>query len=415
MSETLQVKYYYKINEIPAYSEIILDHTELKQKIINKLEMTTKNNQKYKIIRYDKNFLCDDFILIYGVLKSVVLNSKNRVVCFSPPKSILFDTFCKSYSEEDPNFMDSIVAEEYVEGIMINVFWDETIGLTGSWEIATRNNVGCDYIYRKNKTVREIFLEACIKSNMEIDLLEKRFSYTFILQHPNCDLVTNHKINEGIQLYLIKVYEIVTTGDGTVNIFNVELDKSFLENSNFTHIKFPEIYYDWNTYIELKEKYASINAPYSNMGVVVYNKNTLVRSRIKNPNYERVYNSKTEDFKNEYLYLSLRKQKKLETYLEEYPQYKESFWSCKKYLHLFTENLFQMYIKYYIQKMKKLRDIPSSLHFHLKSLHKIYMSQLKPVKKYVKIATVVEYVNALNPLVLMHSLYLMKIGGQQNV
>jgi hypothetical protein len=49
--------YYYKINDIPAFEEIISDKSAFKQKIINKLNVTTSNNQEYKIIFYDQNLL----------------------------------------------------------------------------------------------------------------------------------------------------------------------------------------------------------------------------------------------------------------------------------------------------------------------------------------------------------------------
>jgi hypothetical protein len=263
----------------------------------------------------------------------------------------------------------------------------------------------------KNKSIREYFLEACIKLNMEFERLEKRFCYSFILQHPNFELITNK--NQDTSLYLIKVYEIVNTEDGTVNIFNVELDEKFKTNTNLTHVQFPEIYYDWNTYEELKEKYASINTPYSKMGFVVYNKKSLVRSRMKNPNYERVNHLQLDDFKNEYLYLHLKKEGKIEEYLNYYPEHKDKFWLSKKYLHLFTENLFKVYISCFIKKNKPLSNVPRFLKGHLKCLHIIYMIKLKPNKKYVKMLTVVEYVNALNPSVLMYSLYWMKCGEEQ--
>ena len=137
-------------------------------------------------------------------------------------------------------------------------------------------------------------------------------------------MITNK--NQEISLYLIKVYEIVNTEDGTVNTFIVELNDTFKNNTNLTHIKYPEIYYDWNTYDELKNKYASINTPYSNMGVVVYNKRSLVRSRMTNPNYEKVNSLQPDDLKNEYLYLHLKKEGKVDEYLNYYSKQKDKFW-----------------------------------------------------------------------------------------
>jgi hypothetical protein len=55
------------------------------------------------------------------------VNNQNKVVSFAPPKSIPSDKFIQSYNEK----MEGIVAEEFVEGTMINVFWDPSVGLTG--------------------------------------------------------------------------------------------------------------------------------------------------------------------------------------------------------------------------------------------------------------------------------------------
>ena len=59
---------------------------------------------------------------------------------------------------------DDIQAEEYVDGTMINVFWDELIGESGDWQIASRScveaNVGF-YLHTGSKTFRTMFLEAC--------------------------------------------------------------------------------------------------------------------------------------------------------------------------------------------------------------------------------------------------------------
>ena len=105
---------------------------------LNKTECTTLNGQKYKVIRYNKNTLCYDNIPTYGIYRSVIINSDSQIVSFSPPKSVNADAFIKKYNTKT----DSLVADEFIEGTMINVFWDPKIGLSGAWEISTRNTVG---------------------------------------------------------------------------------------------------------------------------------------------------------------------------------------------------------------------------------------------------------------------------------
>ena len=86
---------------------------------------------------------------------------------------------------------------------MINVFWDSNIGLSGAWEISTRNTVGAESSFYKSpnsKTFRTMFLEAAINNNLDLDSLNKNFCYSFVLQHPENRIVVPFKAP---QLYLI--------------------------------------------------------------------------------------------------------------------------------------------------------------------------------------------------------------------
>ena len=86
--------------------------------------------------------MCYDNIPTYGIYRSVIVNSDQQVVCFSPPKSVNSEYFIKNYNTKT----DSLIAEEFVEGTMINVFWDNS-----KWQIATRNTVGGEVTFYKNE------------------------------------------------------------------------------------------------------------------------------------------------------------------------------------------------------------------------------------------------------------------------
>jgi hypothetical protein len=160
----------YILSDIPTFNEIVKSNDTSISNILklNKVECRTSNNTPYKVVRYDKNFLSCDLIPSYGLCRSVIINNNNKVVGFAPPKSIPSDEFIKRYNEES----DGIVAEEFVEGTMINVFWDDSIGLTGGWEIATRNTVGATSSFYKGpraKTFRDMFLEAAKENNLDLN------------------------------------------------------------------------------------------------------------------------------------------------------------------------------------------------------------------------------------------------------
>jgi hypothetical protein len=203
----------YILSDITGFNEIVnCDVNNLEILKLNKIESRTSNNSTYKVVRYDKNFLSIDLIPTYGLCRSVIINSKNKVVGFAPPKSISSEQFIQKYNENTPG----VVFEEFVEGTMINVFWDDSIGLEGGWEIATRNTVGATssfYKSKQSKTFRDMFLEASYENNMSFNLLDKKYSYSFVVQHPENRIVVPFK---SPQLYLVAVYSIVTDNNGYV-------------------------------------------------------------------------------------------------------------------------------------------------------------------------------------------------------
>jgi hypothetical protein len=404
MSQCAQRSVYF-LNGIVGFEDMLLNESipEEAQNIvrIKKGQYITKNNNKYHIIRYYKEMMAVDMIPTTGLLRSVIINNKNRVVSFAPPKSISYDSFVCKYPEK----CDSIVAEEFVEGTMINVFWDETSGLSGSWEIATRNTVGGEVSFYKCKektpTFREMFLEAVEKNNFELNMLNPMYCYSFVLQHPDNRIVVPFK---NVQLYLVEVYEIVHTEGNKVNVFS--LDLNIVKNVGqwyTTTIKFPKIY-DFIEYEDLKNEYASMNTSYEILGVVIKNKDTGERCKIRNPVYEYVRHLRGNQPKVQYQYLELRKEGKVGDFLKYYPEVKKEFSYFRDRLHDFTNILHQNYISCYIKKEKPLKEFPEHFRTHMFCIHKIYMDELKPKNEYVNNSVVINYVNKLHPSLQMYSL-----------
>ena len=219
----------YILSDIKGFNEIVnCDVNNLEILKLNKVESRTSNNSTYKVVRYDKNFLNVDLIPTYGLCRSVIINSKNKVVGFAPPKSIPSEQFIQKYSENTPG----VVFEQFVEGTMINVFWDDSIGLTGGWEIATRNTVGATSSFYKSKqckTFRDMFLEAASENNMDFSILDKKYCYSFVLQHPENRIVVPFKKP---QLYLVAVYSINNDNDViTVDVNDSQQFKDFFTST----------------------------------------------------------------------------------------------------------------------------------------------------------------------------------------
>jgi hypothetical protein len=392
----------YILSDIPTFNDIVKSNDNSISNILklNKVECRTSNNTPYKIVRYDKNFLSCDLIPSYGLCRSVIVNNNDKVVGFAPPKSIPSDEFIRKYNESD----NGVVAEEFIEGTMINVFWDDSIGLTGAWEIATRNTVGATSSFYKGpraKTFRDMFLEALHDNYLNLEELDKAMCYSFVLQHPENRIVVPFSKT---QLYLVGVYSIHNDNDKiTVTHYTPKEYVNFFTNILGSTVKFPT-WYAFLKYSDLIEKYASMNTSYDVVGVVIHNRETGERTKIRNPVYEQVRNLRGNQPKLQYQYLCLRKEGKVGDFLKYYPENKKEFSSFRDHVHLFTDTLFSNYVSCYIKKEKPLIEFSDQYRTHMYNIHQVYLTELREKKHFVTNSVVQKYVNNLHPSLLMYCL-----------
>jgi hypothetical protein len=389
----------YCLSQTPDFNKLVFTYEPTDSIVnLNRTECTTLNGIKYQVIRYNKNTLCYDNIPTYGIYRSVIVNSDRQILCFSPPKSVNAEAFIKNYDTKT----DSLVAEEFVEGTMINVFWDSKIGLSGAWEISTRNTVGAvSSFYKsvKSKTFRDMFLEAAKNNKLELDSLDKIFCYSFVLQHPENRIVVPFK---SPQLYLISMYNIDNRNPNDIKVYSVDKSRFFDLHLN-TSVKRPDVY-DWTTYMDLIDRYASMNTSYDILGVVFHNTETGERTKIRNPVYEQVRQLRGNQPKLQYQYLSLRKEGKVSDFLKYFPENKKDFSVFREQIHLFTNTLYSNYVSCYIKKEKPLMAFSDQYRTHMFNIHKHYLDNLKEQKLYVSNTVVIKYVNNIHPSLLMFCL-----------
>ena len=397
----MNIRTVYNLSNIPKFNDLIkLDcPNTLNSNILkmNKIKCHT-NNTFYKVITYDKSLLCCDLVSSYGLCRSIILNSTNEVVGFAPQKSINSDIFINKY----PEITKDIQAEEFIEGTMINVFFDKSIG---SWEISTRNTVGATSSFFKlspSKTFRQMFMEAASECKLDINNLEKELSYSFVLQHPENRIVVPFSKP---QLYLIGVYKINNQLDNvSVSVYHVHEYQHFFSELG-TSVKFPQIY-EFNNYSELIEKYWSmnVNTSYDIVGVVIRNKNTDERTKIRNPLYEQVRYLRGNQPKLQYQYLSLRKEGKVKDFLNFYPENKKEFSTFRNQVHVFTNTLYSNYVSCYIKKEKPLIEYSEEYRTHMFNIHQVYINEFREKNLFINNSFVKNYVNELHPSLLMYCL-----------
>ena len=347
----------------------------------NHIKVQTTNG--YTVIRYDKKVLTKDNASTYGLCRSVITDQENNIVCFSPPKSLPFADFVAKYPETS-----QIVATEFVEGTMINVFWSN-----GDWEIASRSNVGAMNMIN-SRSFRDMFFDAMNECKLDLYTLPTEFSYSFVLQHPDNRIVL--PIGKP-QLYLIAVYSYcgADVNQSTMHRTIVKShDPADFPEFNATTVKRPAVY-DLTSYQAFAEKTKTLD--YTYLGVMLTNPTTGERTKIRNPNYEQVRHLKGEQ-KLQFQYLCLRKVGKVTQYLQHCPEHSELFAGFRDQLHEFTRKLRDNYIACYIRKEKPLKMYSAEYRTHMYHLHQIFKTKLKPNGKSLMFDDVVNYVNEQEPI-----------------
>ena len=125
----------------------------------------------YTLIKYPPEKKYDP---LYRNRRSVIYKG-DTLVCMSPGKSIPLD-------ETIP--VTDYTVEDFVEGIMINAFYDD------GWKIATKSNIGGNCTFDSTRTFAELFDDCKAAVGLSLDTLNPEFSYSFVMKHPDHRIVT---------------------------------------------------------------------------------------------------------------------------------------------------------------------------------------------------------------------------------
>ena len=361
--------------DISGYLDLTrIDDTEyLKEK---SLHWNTKDN--YTILKYKKTSINSETVSTLGNFRSVVIdNQTHDVVAFSPPKSYTVEDFTKNVGGE-------LAFEEYIDGTMVNLFFHN-----GEWQMATRSILGGKGVFFDGrKTFREMFLECMIEDGLEFDDLNKEYSYSFVVQHCENRIVTNYTSNH---LVLCAIYSC--------------------QGTTVTSIPLSEFKCDWNG--SFPKKYTDISSidavyvkmditPYYVPGVVITD--GIIRTKIRNPNYEYVRKLRGNQPKSQYHYLSLRHTGMLTEFLEYYPEYSDEFSEFSAQVFEFMNNLYAFYHRCYAKKEKPLGEFPKEYRQHMYQLHQMYISEYREKSEYITKQIVMKYVDDMEPAHLMYAI-----------
>ena len=363
---------------------------------------------KFKLVAYNADKVTPDNIHSLGIMRSLLFTNDNRLVCFSPPKTMKSDDFKEKYPDAK-----QVYTEDCVEGTMINMFWDEQ---SGKWEFMTRKNVGATnsyYIYSKSSkqsSFRSMFLESLEQASVKLDNFDKAYSYSFVMQHPSNRIVVH---TEYPVLYLVEAYKI-TSDVGIDNPLSTNYEITVLDKTQISsliqgNIRVPKRYpfSDYNqheTQIS-PENNKSWDLNMVKKGFVVRDLKTNVRTKFITENYKMVQELKTNIPDMRFLYLKLRKGNTLSKYLQYFPEHNGIFLHYFHLLSDYTHCLYSLYKECYISKVKPLKEYTNNYRTHMYTIHGIYLNTCKPQNRKITLQEVVKYVNNLDVPLLFDTLF----------
>lgn len=373
----------------------------------DKFLFSYNKNKPSFLLGYDENKQSlDEYIKLHRSL--IVLNDK--LVCFSPPKSLSFANFCEKY----PTISDDIVIEEFIEGTMINVFYNN---VSNSWEIATKSNIGgTNGFYKYNNctySFKDLFYDACQYIGFDLNTgLNPKYCYSFVMRHPFNPMI---KIVSVPSLYLIDVYEIDNDYDDSVITIHVKnRDEIWKQLTLNWDIKKPrQVQFDKYKDINFINLLQTDDWCYIRqcvlMGYVVKNKRTNERTKVRNEEYEYLHKLRGNESYFLYQYLILRQNGRMRDYLKYFPESCQSFNYYRDLLHSFTEKLYLCYVSVHITKTQQLSYAPRCYRRNVFEIHREYLSKKThdPSSKFkITRKFVIDYVNGLDRRTLLGCLNL---------
>jgi len=247
--------------------------------------------------------------------------------------------------------------------------------------------------FKEENTFSYMFNEVCTYIGLDLNDLNKKYMYSFVMQHPRNRIV---KIIKNMALYLVNVYHIENNKNIRVVPINNDIEQFGLKSNTVNMVERIPLKSN-DDLIRCKDSMASMNTPYDIVGVMIKN-NAGERYKFRNPTYEYVRQLRGNQPKLQYQYLSLRQSGKMTEYLQYYQEHKKPFNEFRNMIHAYTTELFTNYIRCYIKKEKELKEFPEKFRTHMFVIHhEIYLKTLMPTNQYIDKNVVIQYFNGLHP------------------
>jgi len=311
--------------------------------------------------------------------RSIVWDTEKNMPCCVAP-------FAARRDQKTPSDVP-LRLEDFVEGVMINVFRARGDSET---HVTTRSKMDAEGTFYSERSFRELFEEAMDAKRTSLDYIESLIGapsedvaatfITMVLAHPE------HRVVRTVeQANLWAIYRGTVANDGTVTFYTEDLPVAWRPKTYSLTFK--------GEFAELKAKVDEIKAskPWYWQGLVVHY--GLQRWRFRNSEHDRVRKELRGTESNPFgRFLRLRSQKRVQEYLRIYSEDNDAFQGFERDYRVATKTLYTWYCKVHKEHSIVFKSLPKSVQPLVFDLHKFYLSNLRPANKSLHMAEAIEWI-----------------------
>jgi hypothetical protein len=316
-------------------------------------------NDGLRLLKYNKSKCNQNNFNTFGRLRSVILDENNNCLMFSPPKSMPASLFMNKFN------LNTCIVEDFIEGTMINVFWNM---YKQDWDISTKSVYNAITSFDLNGMLfNEMFFECINHTKLDISILDKNVTWSFVMQHPNNQIV--NKISSP-ELYLVECYKtnaFFLDKSPVEKIYNIK--EKYGELFIGTTVKFVEQHKNYSSYAEIFNLLENKDLL---LPAIVIKSQTGERCKIMNPRYKHIHDLRANTSNKLIRFLELTKVNKVNEYLKYYPEDTTLFDSKLKLILKLTDDMYSTYVKIFIKKEMKFKELNKDLKPIIWNIHELY-------------------------------------------
>ena len=333
----------------------------------------------YAIVRYDrtKGEVTDDQKLFRSVVYS---KETGTVVCVAPTKSSVLSEV------QWPLSVHSV--QDFVDGVMINIFWHGG----SEAQVVTRSRLGADNKFYSELSFLDMLKEAVPDLETLKPFVDQNTQFvSLVLQHP-----ANRVVTEVKEARVNIVHAGFVLEDGSVRIEEDAI--SWLPDLQKFGVS--ERTVSEESLASLEALTANVQEQASTLGYMwqglCLKDGAGKRWRIRNKEYSQVKSLRGNESDAVSRFSRVRSSRCLKRYLKYYPEDETTFYKLEGGLRQATRKLLGLYVDTFKFKKQEFSTLVWPYKHHVSVLHNQFKEVLKPQKKTVDLAYVIEYINGLS-------------------